>query len=312
MGFKSLYQFWHPDIAVDLGTANTRVAVIRRGWQFSCPSSGTTAPALAQGVVVNIEAAAETLRPVLHHLKRRGVLRPRALACAPTDTSAEERERVREVCRRAGIEAVVLMPEPVAAALGDGVNYSSDCPTLLMDIGDGVTDCAIIRGGRLLESHACRTGCADLRAAVQIGVERWCGYLLSDTDAIQLLSEVGIESLSYPNDGLPSLRFVSLPKHSSADAIDIPAGVVQEAIRPVRDQILQTIHTLLTANASLHRELQQNGLRLSGGGALIPGFDTSIAQSTGFSVRVVRNPLDAVVNGAKRVLPIMAENAMWH
>lgn len=306
MGLKSLYQFWSPDIAVDLGTANTRVAVIRRGWQFSCPSSGETT-ALAKGVVVNVEAAAETLRPMLHQLKLKGVTRPRALACAPTDTSTEERERVREVCRRAGIEAVVLMPEPVAAALGDGVKYSSHKPTLLMDIGDGVTDCAIIRDGQLAESFACRVGCADLRAAVQASVERWCGIRLSATDAIKLLSDIGIEPATPEETELPSLRFVPLPNRES----EIPLGVVQEAIRPVRDQILQTIHSLLSANAAMRGELQESGLRLSGGGALIPGFDKSIAQATGFSVRIARNPLDAVVNGARRVLPILAENAIW-
>jgi rod shape-determining protein MreB len=173
MQFKTLHQIWHPDIAIDLGTSTTRVAVMHRHYRFSAPSCSGTVPALAKGVIVNVDAATEALRPALHQLRFHGVSHPRALACAPTDATDEEREAVREACYGAGAASVLLMPEPLAAAIGDGVDYRSPLPTVVMDIGEGVTDCAVIREGRLAGTFASRVACADLHTAIRAAVCRF-------------------------------------------------------------------------------------------------------------------------------------------
>jgi rod shape-determining protein MreB len=313
MLFKTLHQIWQPDIAIDLGTSTTRVAVMHRGYRFAAPSRSGTVPALAKGVIVNVDAATEALRPALRQLRNRGVAHPPALACAPTDASEAERDAIRETCHGAGATAVILMPEPLAAALGDGVDYRSPLPTLVMDIGEGVTDCAVIREGRLAGTFASRVACADLHAAVRAAVCRFSSAPLTARQAMRLVYEVGVGRPAMDTDGLPSLRFVTIPDRLLSEEIRVPVGILQEAMEPVIERILETMHSLLIENPTLRNELTaiRGGIHLSGGGALIPGFAERIAGATGLPVQVVRNPLEGVVLGAKRVLPIADQYDLW-
>jgi rod shape-determining protein MreB len=311
MLFKNLSQLWRPDIAIDLGTATTRVAVMRGNYQFVTPSSFGTVPALSKGVIVNVDAAAEALRPALHHLRQQGAIRPRALACAPTDVSAEEKEAVIEACYRAGTGAVSLMPEPVAAALGDGVDYQSPLSTVMLDIGEGVTDCALIREGRLIDAVACRVACADLRATARQCVRAWNGLRLSDAEVMRLIEDIGRRRFVVENTQ-PSLPLsVAIPNLARTGEWTIPAQIVQEALQSVAARMLLPLYTLLDANPGLRRELQETGIRLSGGGALIPGFAAYIERTIGLPVQVVRSPLGAVVQGARRLLPFADERYLW-
>lgn len=306
MLLKMNNRLWRPDVAVDLGTATVRVAVTRGDYRFSVPSAVHSVPALAHGVVVNVDAAAEALRPALHRLGRHGMTPPRVLACAPSDTSPQEREAVVEACYRAGASAVALMPEPVAAALGDGVDHSSTQPALLVDIGDGVTDCAVIRQGRISEAFACRVACAEMREIVRETVRCWNGAALSDAEAARVVAEVGVEDPSLDGEDMPLLL-----RNVLVGGTAIPYGILQTALEPVARRIVGTVQSLLTATPGLRHELHDSGIRLSGGGALIPGFAGRIAGAVGLPVYVARNPLDSVVQGAKRVLPIAAEHDLW-
>ncbi|MES2461704.1 MAG: rod shape-determining protein [Armatimonadota bacterium] len=313
MAFKTLHRIWHPDIAIDLGTSTTRVAVVHRGYRFSAPSGSGEVPALAKGVIVNVDAATEALRPALHHLRCWGVPHPRALACAPTDASDAERDAIRETCYGAGATAVILMPEPLAAALGDGVDYGSQLPTLVMDIGEGVTDCAVIRQGRLAGTFASRVACADLHAAVRHAVYRFASVTITARQAMGLVHAVGAAPPSLDPDGLPLLRFVTVPDRHLSEEVRIPVGVLEQAMEGVLERIIEAMHSLLIENTFLRNELQSlgSGILLSGGGALIPGFASRISQSVGLPVKVVKHPLDGVVLGARRVLPIADQYDLW-
>ena len=161
-----------PDLALDLGTANTRLYAVGHGliadepsmihvqpetgaveavgaraaW-LAChdPYANSVSP-LHAGVVVDVEAATSLLKPFLQRAQRLGFFKPRALACAPTDACKEEREALIEATRRAGASAVVVVPEPLAAAIGAGLDIASPYAQMLVDIGDGVTDIAVWRG----------------------------------------------------------------------------------------------------------------------------------------------------------------------
>src|SRR5215813_12100689 len=137
-----------PDLAIDLGTANTRLY------------------ARGHGLIADIEAASSLLKFFLSRAQRLGILRPRALACAPTDACEEERAALIEATRRAGASAVVVVPEPMAAAIGADLDVSSPYAQMVVDIGDGVTDIAVIRSGALVMTSAVRTACSDLRHSV--------------------------------------------------------------------------------------------------------------------------------------------------
>ncbi len=165
MSFWSPGRAAKPSLAVDLGTAFTRVWARGRGLVSETPSRVRDARPLRGGVVVDVERAAQLLEPLLWRARRFGWGRPAVLACAPSDASPQEVERLRASLCRAGAANVRVEPEPLAAAVGAGVDPGH--AQLLADVGAGVADVALLRGGRILRSWALRgDGLADRSAAV--------------------------------------------------------------------------------------------------------------------------------------------------
>ncbi|MGH9802310.1 MAG: rod shape-determining protein, partial [Blastocatellia bacterium] len=181
-----------PDLAIDLGTANTRLYALGHGlianepslirfqqytgeveavgaqaaWLSSNDPYSPTVSPLHAGVVADIEAASSLLKPFLKRAQRFGLFKPRVLACAPTDACEEERAALIEAAQRAGASEVYIAPEPLAAAIGAGMDVASHYAQMIVDIGDGVTDIAVVRSGSLILTSAVRTACSDLRNAV--------------------------------------------------------------------------------------------------------------------------------------------------
>src|SRR5262245_64323369 len=206
-----------PDLAIDLGTANTRLYARGHGLIADEPTLikiqpetgaveavGARAARLSKldrfayavsplhaGVVADVEAASSLLKFFLSRAQRLGILRPRALACAPTDACEEERAALIEATKRAGAAAVVVVPEPLAAAIGAGLDISSPYAQMLVDIGDGVTDIAIIRSSTLIQTSAVRTACSDLQRAISQMVAFQYGVLLYPPEAERLTHLVG-------------------------------------------------------------------------------------------------------------------------
>lgn len=312
---KSLQRWFYPDVAVDLGTATTRVALIRGRNGYAEPSVSGKVPALRAGVVIDIDAAAEVLKPLFHHLQGLGFIRPRVLACAPTDTTPEEREAVIDACYRAGAGLVALMPEPVAAAVGDGVDPNSTRTTLLVDIGEGVTDCALIKEGCLIETSATRIACANLRSAITRVVEERYDIALPPSDAQRIMEKLGVGTGPVDSSGMPLLSFFpvfGISSDATPRQVNIPSGLLREATRPITDQIADTIYDL-TANLSSEEraEIAFNGIRISGGGSLLPGMTELVSTVTELPVRRVRHPLGAVIHGAKALLPHAINYKLW-
>lgn len=154
------------DLAVDLGSATTRVSSAFSHCTFEAPSAVGETRALRGGAVVEPECAAEVLRPLFAKVRRLGLVRPRVIASVPTDASREEQLVLEEAVRRAGAAAVELVPEPLAAAVGERLDLGLPYAQLVIDVGHGVTDCAVIRSGLLVESRALRIGCGDLEEAL--------------------------------------------------------------------------------------------------------------------------------------------------
>ncbi|MDD2732395.1 MAG: rod shape-determining protein [Desulfuromonadaceae bacterium] len=148
MALLSLHKFWRQDIALDVGTVTTRVAIGMHRL-IEQPSETATKHALCGGVVVDGDTAVTFLKPLLAQVRRFGVLGPRVLACAPSDASKEERELLIDSIMRAGAASISLVPEPLAAAIGAGVDVSSHYAQMVIDIGEGVTDCAVIRSSKI-------------------------------------------------------------------------------------------------------------------------------------------------------------------
>jgi len=293
-------------MAIDVGTAVVRVAA---GTQLirerKAASGGRTA--LAGGVVVDRDATVEVLRPMLHRARRwMGFSRVRALACAPTDATIDEKAALTDCIARAGACAVFISPEPLAAAIGSGIDVASPYAKLLVDIGEGITDCAVIRSAQIVASHAVRSGCADLRENIRTHVLRQYQRTISEEEAERVLRAIGVSE-----DASGELPIIG-SRDGQLCTFAVSPMELQAALTSVKNTLFECIETLLRdLPPSLSVEVIEDGIFLSGGGALLKGMRELVAQATQVDVRIVRDPLRAVVCGARAMLPTAATLRLW-
>lgn len=327
--------FADPDIALDLGTANTRLYARGRGIIADEPSIvrmqtdtgrigevGISAAfslkdkqhaivsPLRAGVVADVKATTALLTPLLRRGRRIGILKPRVLVCAPTDACEEERAALIEATRSAGAAAVAIAPEPLAAAIGGGMDVASEHAQMIIDIGDGVTDVAVIRLGSLLATDAVRIACSDLHQAVSnLAAERYSLHLYQK-EAERLVQKIGAttpqniaSSFIAAGDDVrtDSLRRVSIYGHEIAAALN---PVLKEIVTAIQ----QAVRNLPPEIAC---EVIESGIRLTGGGACLPGMMKLIANETNLAVKPVREPMRAVINGARQMLAVGAATNLW-
>jgi rod shape-determining protein MreB len=284
-----------PDVAIDVGTATTRVAAAGCGRVVEAPSQDplSGARALRSGVVCSVGAAARLLRPLLQDQRGLRPLPPRALCGVPSDASGAEREALREAAHAAGAEQVALVPEPVAAAVGAGCDLSESRALMVIDVGEGVTDVALIRDRHVVRSHAVRLGVADLRETAHGAALVALRAPVSAEAAERLLARVGAtrtggdERLEVPGSGS---RVVSAP-------------ILREALRPVLKRLYAAVHAAFLSLPDRDAvEVIEGGVLLTGGGALLPGLRGALAEVTGLDLRLAPDPLHAVVDGARAIL----------
>jgi rod shape-determining protein MreB len=300
---KMMTVFGSPDLAIDLGTATTRVA---GGHEGIClrPSISENIRALNRGVIVNTQAATELLRPMMQRRRRAGMARLRVLACAPTDVTSLERNSVQTCILEAGASSVIVVPEPLAAAVGSGIDIGCKYAKFLVDFGDGVTDCAVIRDGQIIASLAERVGCGDLRRSVQNFVKRSTGIEIPESEAERALRKIGLmregEELCRGNVGRQPAQFF------------LSVAALHAELRPVLDRMMAPIKALLRdIPASIGAEVIEDGIFLTGGGALLPGMRDAVASTSAIDTRVVADPLGAVICGARTMLPFAATLNLW-
>lgn len=286
--FKSTH--WRQHIALDVGTATTRIAtgqssIAERPSLIGCKR------ALRDGVIVDGETVSFILEPFFSLARRFGILKPCVLACAPSNAQDEERQMLTDSIMKAGAFSVSIIPEPLAAAIGSGLDVSSPYAQMVIDIGEGVTDCAVIRSSKILVTSAVRVGCGRMRQAiVNEGPKYGCAHI-DDTYADMLMHRCGLAR--------------------SADH----AGSVfaATAIQPIFEEIADTIDSFLKdLPHEVGCEVIDSGISLTGGGALIPGVKTYLEQRTGISTTVASNPRAAVVEGARAIVPVVLFLNRWN
>jgi rod shape-determining protein MreB len=305
VGIMRPHSFWKPDVAVDLGTAWIRVAYGAHGLH-AAPSVYEGRGALRAGVVVDRDAAIAVLGPRLAMVRRFGVVPPRAIAGVPSDVSARERDAVRECILKAGASDVFLVPEPLAAAIGSGVDVASPFANMILDIGEGVTDCAVIRSGRLVEKHAERVGCGDLRRAAMKAGSRAMKRSVSRDEAEKLVRAAGVVRRSVERDA-PEI-FVSERVHGGRDV----EGRYRDAVEPLVEKMIGVAVAMLgRIEPSLGCEIIENGIWLTGGGSLLEGMRARLEDATRIRVNPSPRPLEDVVRGAHVMLPIVSLLNGW-
>lgn len=322
-----------PCIAVDLGTANTRMYSSEKGMIAEEPSavrmvnrddyqdssdklieylnSRFISFPLRGGVIKEADNAVSLLKPLFKRL--RTLRAPVSLACAPTDSTEKERMLLSEAISNAGASHVAIIPEPWAAAIGVGIDMDSPHAQLLIDIGDGVTDMVVIRRGRLVFTSAIRTACSDLHRAVRsaiIGRHRVSPF------------HSDIERLTYEIDGLldTGALFDDRPirvegidiikRHESS--VNVTRREILKALEPAIYRILKMIRSGVDKlSEKTLSELQDSGIVLTGGGSCIKGIDKLIEIKTGLKTRVADDPTRAVINGAIQTLEYWKDRKSW-
>lgn len=325
-----------PDLAIDLGTANTRLYALGHGmiadepslirfqpitgeveavgnhaaWLANVDPYSPTVSPLHAGVVADIEAASSLLKPFLKRAQRFGLFKPRVLACAPTDACEEERAALIEAAQRAGASEVYVAPEPLAAAIGAGLDVASHYAQMIVDIGDGVTDIAVVRSGNLILTSAVRTACSDLRNAVSQMVSFRHGVLLFPQEADRLMQLIGAQ-FDYEQEELVVTSGTDLLSGEPLD-LCVSSHDLNEAIEPVLDTIVEAIHSSVRRlPEETSCEVIENGICLTGGGAQLQGLPERLAAATSLEVRVADNPMMAVINGAKQMLDVGIATDIW-
>lgn len=335
LGYRFRKTFADPDIAIDLGTANTRLYAQGRGLLADEPSvvqiqrdtglvesvgliatkinalgrNAKLISPLRAGVIADVDAATALLKPLLKRARRFGFLRPRVLACAPTDACEAERSAIVEATRRAGASAVALAPEPLAAAIGIGMDISSEYAQMLVDIGDGVTDVAVIRSGSLINTSATRVACSDLISEVADLISAQYGIRIYRHEAQRLIQQIGT------GQGHTFVPYV-------VAGADCETGLLRrvrvggEEIATVMNPVLQIIsnavsQTLRDLPDEVACEVIENGINLTGGGAKLNGIPEMLAKDTSLEIHPARDPMHAVINGARRMLAVGIQTDLW-
>jgi len=297
--------FRKPDIAVDLGTAWIRVAYGTSGLK-TVPSVFDGSSALRAGAVVDRDAAAAVLGPLLAGVRRFGVVPPRAIACVPSDVNPRELSAVRYSVLKAGAADVFLVPEPLAAAIGAGLDVASPFAGMILDMGEGVTDCAVIRSGRIVETHAERVGCADLRRSAMKACSRAMKRSVSRDEAENLVRAAGVGRRS---EGADEPEIFGSERKRDGSAVE---ERYREAMEPLVEKMVGVAVAMLRRiEPSLGCEIIENGIWLTGGGSLLKGMREWLEEATRIRVNPSTHPLEDVVRGAHAMLPIVSLLNGW-
>ena len=321
-----------PSIAVDLGTANTRIYVSQHGEFIERPSSISltdrktnsisdeyfeytnnrlfTKP-LRRGVIIDLKKATMLLKPLVKK-SRRFLMAPITLASAPTDTTENERDLLRKALVNAGTSHVLIIPEVWAAAIGAGIDITHPNAQLLIDIGDGVTDMAVFRDGRIIYSSSVRIACSDLQNSIRSAVMSKYKLLIYDHEAERLTPEA-LSILKNEEHSCESscVAGIDIVKRCKTNLLVNKKDIIS-AMEPVLNKIIKMIEiSLKRLPEKIYCEILESGIYLTGGGACIEGMDMFIALRTNMKVRIAFDPIHAVINGAIQTLNYWNVKKNW-
>ncbi len=331
MKFKvgSLLKVFSEDIGIDLGTANTLVVVKNKGIVLNEPSVvaintksnkivevghkaklmiGKTPDSiqairpLKNGVIADYEMTEKMLREFYKIVLKRNVLtNPKVVICVPAGVTQVEKRAVVDATKEAGAREAYLIEEPMAAAIGAGVDIFEPEGNMVVDIGGGTTEIAVISLGGIVKTSSLRVAGDKLDEAIVQYVRQKHNLLIGEKTAEEVKSKIAIamddsEEVSAEIRGRNILN--GLPRN-----ITIKSGEIREAINEFIEAIIEEIKvTLEKTPPELAADIYQKGIILAGGGALIKDLDKNISKSLQIPVSVAEEPLNCVVRGIEIVL----------
>ena len=321
------------DIGIDLGTANTLIYVKGRGivvrepsvvaidkytgkvvavgleaseMMGRAPENIVVVRPLKDGVIADFDITQAMIRHFMKNSDISSVFKPRVVVCIPSGITEVERRAVEEAIMLSGAKEVVLIEEPMAAAIGAGLPVMSATGTMVVDIGGGTTEVAVMSLGGIVTSNSIRIAGDALNSAIINYLKREQGINVGDRMAEEIKVTIG----SAYEDGDEETfevkgRDVStgLPK-----TVVIRDSQIREAMSENLDEMLEAIKlTLENTPPELAADIMDRGIILTGGGALIKGMDRFITEATGIPTYVGEYPLDCVVVGSGKTLERIRE-----
>ena len=327
-GLSSLFSLFSTsikDIGIDLGTANTLVYVRGEGIVLREPSVvavdansnevlaigkkakemlGRTPESIKDGVIADFEVTAAMLKYFVRKaIKAGSFTRPHIVICIPSGVTEVERRAVEDAAKQAGASRVELILEPVAAAIGAGLPTGEPVASMVLDIGGGTSETAVISYGDPIVADSVRVAGDKFDAAIVSYLRKKYGVLIGERTAEDVKLQIGS---AYPLEELGSVS-MEVRGCSAADGqpknITVTAEDVREALLVPLKAVFESVHRVLERTPpELSADLLDMGLTLTGGGALLRGLDRFLHEATGLPVQVAERPLDCVAEGAGRTL----------
>ncbi len=319
------------DIGIDLGTANTLVYMKGKGIVMREPSvvamdvkenmvmavgseakemigrtpgSISAVRPLKDGVIADFDVTSDMLKYFIRTAVHSTVFsRPRVVICIPSGVTEVERRAVDEAARNAGAKAVELVEEPMAAAIGAGLQVNEAAGCMVVDIGGGTSEVAVISLGDIVTKCSVRTAGDDFDEAIISYIKKKYNLLIGERTAEDIKIRIG-SAFPYEDettmdvkgrnlvDGLP--KNITISSEEVREALADPVSAIVDAIRS----------TLESTPPELSADIIDNGIMLTGGGAMLRGLDVLVSRETGMPVHVAENPLDCVAIGTGKCLDI--------
>jgi len=337
---KKIRGLFSTDLSIDLGTANTLIYVRNKGIVLDEPSvvairtvgnqkivvavgvdgkrmlgrtpgNITAIRPMKDGVIADFDVCEKMLQHFINKVHEQSIIQPspRVLVCVPCKSTKVERRAIRESVLGAGAREVYLIEEPMAAAIGAGLPVEEANGSMVVDIGGGTTEIAIISLSGVVYSESVRIGGDRFDEAIVTYVRRHYGSLIGDSTAERIKKEI---SMAYP---MEEVREIDVRGRNLAEGIPrkftLNSSEVLEALGDNLTSIVQSVKNALEQSPpELASDIAERGLVLTGGGALLRGLDILISEETGLPVIVAEDPLTCVARGGGKALEMMDKHGM--
>ncbi len=336
MFFANLLGMLSADMAIDLGTANTLVYVKGRGIVLNEPSVVAIATVrgkkqvlavgdeakqmlgrtpgniqairpLRDGVIADFEVAEEMIKHFIRKVhNRRSFASPQVIVCVPSGSTAVERRAIQESAESAGARRVFLIEEPMAAAIGANLPVTEPTGSMVVDIGGGTTEVAVLSLGGIVYSRSVRVGGDKMDEAIIAYIRRNHNLLVGEGSAERIKKEIG--SAYPPEDGVGRTMQIKgrdlmngVPKEIIIDQSQIADSLAEQV-----SQIVEAVKVALEQTPpELAADIVDKGIVLTGGGALLGNLDFVLRHATGLPVMIADDPLSCVALGTGRCLEEM-------
>ena len=275
------------------------IAMGREAWKMigRTPAHIVAVRPLRKGAITDFEVTQRMVRMLLERVGVSRFNRPKVLICVPSAITAVERRAVTDAARRAGAADSQLIEQPLAAAIGADLPISEPVGSLVVDIGGGTSESALLSLGGVVALEALRVGSFDIDASIQAYLRREYGLAIGDTTAEEIKLAIG-SAAPTPDELRAEVRGRELMSGLPKTVVLTPVEIRRAIEEPVSAMIESVLSCLARAPAELAQDLLEEGLHLVGGGSLLRGFDSRLAEETGIPVTHVESPMECVVMGA--------------